>query len=141
MAVSCLLRLGHWLGESRYLAAAEKTLQAGWEQINQRPAAHDSLLAGLRSYFHPPVFIILRGESSLMTAWQQEFSAHYLPDHYCYALPGPAEKLPAALRKPAPESGVAAYICQGPVCREPVTSLAEFSRWGSKSRKSEFKQI
>ncbi len=129
VAVSCLLRLGHWLGESRYLTAAEKTLQAGWEQINQRPAAHDSLLAGLRSYFHPPVFIILRGESSLMTAWRQEFSAHYLPNHYCYALPGPAEQLPAALRKPAPESGVIAYICQGSVCREPISDLAEFSRY------------
>jgi uncharacterized protein YyaL (SSP411 family) len=130
------LRLGHWLGESRYLAAAEKTLQAAWEQINLRPSAHDSLLAGLRAYFNPPVIITLRGDAALLPDWQQEFAKYYLPDHLCYALTGELADLPLSLHKPLPPQGVNAYICQGTVCREMIDNLPEFcsylqrhSRW------------
>ncbi len=52
------------------------------------------------------------------------------PDHYCYALSGPAASLPDALAKPLPEAGmVFAYICEGSVCREPISSFPEFDNY------------
>jgi len=129
IAVVGLLQLGYWLAESRYLTAAEKTLQAAWAQINVRPDNHDSLLAGLRSYFHPPVIIILRGDAALIPEWQREFTNYYLPDHCCYALPGDSQHLPPALQKPVPSQGVEAYLCQGRECHQVIQSLSDFSNY------------
>lgn len=130
IVASCLLRLGHWLGEPRYLDAAEKTLQAAWEQITSRPSAHDSLLIALHQYFQPPALIILRGDPAELPQWQAEFAKHYLPDHYCYALPESSfQCLPAALQKSVPPTGVNAYICQGAVCRETIHDLSKFSNY------------
>jgi len=120
VAVCSLLRLGFLLGESKYLVAAEKTLQAAWAEIKLRPSAQDTLLTGLRSYFHPPKIIILRGEKSLMPLWRQEFAKYYLPSHYCYDLDRDL---------PTPERGVQAYICQGTKCLEPINNLTEFSTY------------
>ena len=36
-------RLGHLLGEPRYLLAAERTLQAGWASMQQHPQGHAAL--------------------------------------------------------------------------------------------------
>lgn len=129
VAVLCLLRLGHWLGDRRYLAAAEKTLQAAWEQINARPSAHDSLLAGLRLYFYPPTVIILRGDSELLADWQQTFAEYYLPGYFCYALPEDSKNCPPALQKPWPATGVCAYPCQGESCQTVIDTQADFARY------------
>ena len=40
VAASALLRLGHLLGENRYLIAAEQTLRAAWPAIEHYPTAH-----------------------------------------------------------------------------------------------------
>lgn len=126
VAVVCLVRLGHLLGNGRYLAAAEKTLQAGWEQINARPSAHDSMLAGLRGYFHPPIIIILRGNQDLLADWQIAFGQYYLPHAVCYAIPADIQHLPAALQKPLPAQGVNAYICQGETCHTVIETKTDF---------------
>ena len=128
--VQCLLRLGNWLGETRYLQAAERTLQAAWAYINLHPSEHDSLLMGLQDYFHPPTLIILRGDSALLPKWQEEFARYFLPDHDCFAIANEIEleKLPLAFQKPlAEKDSVNAYICQGTVCRETVNDFQAFS--------------
>lgn len=47
VAASLYLKIGHLLGEHRYLAAAEKTLTALWRRIKRYPAGHGSLLTAL----------------------------------------------------------------------------------------------
>ena len=122
IAVLMLLRLGYLLGEQRYLKAAEKTLQSGWEQMNLHAVGHDSLLSGLRLYCDPPITILLYGEPNLTQEWSAEFAKYYLPQHSCYSLSGNLTHLPESLQKPAPSSGVNAYICQGSECQLVVKS-------------------
>ncbi len=125
VAMSVFIRLGYLLGEKKYLDAAEQTLQASWEQVRQHPSAHDSVLAGLRSYFNPPTLIILRGEAALIPEWQQEFNKHYLPNHACFA-PLDHESLSESINKPVPDSGVIAYICEGSQCQLIISTLPKF---------------
>ncbi|MBV8742096.1 MAG: thioredoxin domain-containing protein, partial [Sinobacteraceae bacterium] len=61
IAAYVLQRLGHLLGENRYLAAAEQTLRAAWGAIEQFPQAHTTLLLALEELLHPPQLVILRG--------------------------------------------------------------------------------
>jgi uncharacterized protein len=129
VAVFSLLRLGYLLGNSAYLAAAEKTLQAAWEQIDIRPSAHGSLLTGLRYYFDPPTHIILRGNPDEVIHWREAFSQYYLPDHQCYALTGDVSLLPASLQKPSPSTGVCAYICKGLECQAVIDNQSEFDNY------------
>ncbi|MBS0351101.1 MAG: thioredoxin domain-containing protein [Proteobacteria bacterium] len=130
LAVVLLSRLGYWLTEPHYLATAEKTLQAAWVQMNQRPSAYTSLLTALREFFDPATVIILRAETAQpLTAWRQEFFKYYLPNHHCFAIPGSSTDLPGVFNKPMPASGVCAYICKGTTCREPVTSFEDFSSY------------
>ena len=63
VAAHVLLRLGHLLGESRYLAAAERALQALYPSIIHAPSAHCTLLLALEEYLFPTQTIILRGKS------------------------------------------------------------------------------
>src|SRR6185312_11613295 len=44
VAAYVLQRMGHLLGETRYLEAAERTLRSGWTAIELYPHAHTSLL-------------------------------------------------------------------------------------------------
>lgn len=132
VAVQCLLRLGNWLGEKRYLDAAEKTLQAGWRSINLRPSEHDTLLIGLEDYFNAPILIVLCGDEVLLAEWRQAFSRYYLPQHDCFAISNEVQnaEFPAALRKPGVEKNtVKAYICQGSVCLETINNIKEFSHY------------
>src|SRR5262249_36137579 len=44
IAAFVLQRMGHLLGDTRYLAAAEKTLRAAWLVLEKYPQAHTTLL-------------------------------------------------------------------------------------------------
>ena len=61
IAAQVLLRLGHLLGETRYLDAAERTLTALGGAVAQYPSAHCGLLLALGEYLNPPQTVVLRG--------------------------------------------------------------------------------
>ena len=46
--------MGHLLGETRYLEAAERTLRAAWLAIKRFPHGHMSLLDALEEYLSRP---------------------------------------------------------------------------------------
>ena len=50
IAAFALARLGYLLGEVRYLDAAERTLRAGWQAMQEFPHGHCSLLDALDEY-------------------------------------------------------------------------------------------
>ena len=64
IAAFALQRLGHLLGEARYLRAAECTLQALSGELAANPAACPSLLCALQEWLDPPTTGVLRGESA-----------------------------------------------------------------------------
>jgi len=123
VAAHVLLRLGHLLGESRYLAAAERALQALYPSIIHAPSAHCTLLLALEEYLFPTQTIILRGKSEDMQPWLERCNRSYAPRRQSFAIPLDAEPLPAMLALRKPLAPVTAYVCAGHSCLAPLTEL------------------
>nr|VFK42914.1 MAG: hypothetical protein BECKSD772F_GA0070984_11322 [Candidatus Kentron sp. SD]VFK48622.1 MAG: hypothetical protein BECKSD772E_GA0070983_11332 [Candidatus Kentron sp. SD] len=125
IAVRVLGRLGHLLGETRYLRAAERALRAGWSSVNQHPHAHATLLSGAREYLFPIQTIVLRGNGHSLDEWRERCQRDYAPRRLTFAIPAEIDTLPMALRERAPRDSVVAYFCEGHQCRSPITEFGE----------------
>jgi len=128
VAARVLQRLGHLLGEPRYLAAAETALQAAWPALEQAPIAHTGLLSALDEWLTPPPTVILRGSPEALASWTKQLRGSYRIDRQIFAVPEDADDLPTLLATRAPEPGqVVAYLCRGEQCdapyREPAALL------------------
>jgi hypothetical protein len=128
VAASVLTRLGHLLGEARYLQAAERTLQCAWEHLRQIPHAHCSLLKALDELINPTELIILRGEAAAMQPWLQRANRHYAPRRLTFAIPATARGLPEALNLKPAGADCSAYLCHGSHCEAPIHAFAEFDK-------------
>jgi len=122
VAACALQRLGHLLGETRYLAAAEKTLQLFWPQICHSPAGFGSLLLVLEEALTPPEIIILRGPAEQAAEWRRALGA--APHRIVLALPNGIPGLPGTLAKPESDH-VNAWVCRGVTCSAPTANLEE----------------
>jgi uncharacterized protein YyaL (SSP411 family) len=127
VAAFALQRLGHLLGEPRYLTAAERTLKLFYPQLSQQPAGYMSLLSALDEHLTPPNILILRGPAQEVVAWQQALAREYLPRTLVLGLPNELEHLPAALDKPRSDK-VSAWLCQGVRCLPALSDQAEVLR-------------
>jgi hypothetical protein len=127
IAARVLLRLGHLLGEARYLTAAEATLRAAWVALTQYPAGHLSLLGALEELLSPPEIVVLRGDSRTIEGWQRALARFYAPHRMLLAIPADATDLPSALADKTPRAAPVAYICHGSTCSSPIDSLDALS--------------
>ena len=134
IAAFVLQRMGHLLGEARYLQAAERTLRASWNATEKYPQAHTSLVTALEETLHPPETIILRGAPEAISGWARELHKIYAPRRMILAVPSDATGLPPALAEKTPPAGRAntnevdraiAYVCHGSVCSAPIESLSD----------------
>jgi uncharacterized protein YyaL (SSP411 family) len=123
VAAHVLLRLGHLLGDLKYLEAAERALKALYPSITHAPSAHGTLLLALEEYLVPTQTIILRGKNKNMQPWLQHCNRFYAPRRQSFAIPLDAEPLPAMLASRKPLATVTAYVCAGHSCLAPVTEL------------------
>jgi uncharacterized protein YyaL (SSP411 family) len=121
IAAIALQRLGHLLGETRYLLAAEKTLLLFWSQLRHSPAGFGSLLQALEEALTPPDVIILRGPAEAMREWRRALGAD--PRRLVLCLPNGLRDLPAMLAKPESDH-VNAWVCRGVTCLEPTGNLS-----------------
>jgi len=125
IAARVLLQLSHLTGQQDYRDAAEKTFKATWHSLVKIPHAHASLLQAVCDYNYPPRQVILRGKLDEISKWKKECYEATTDIHTCiYAIPDNENVLPGLLaeRKPQKKLSVA-YICEGFVCREPITNL------------------
>lgn len=122
IAAVALQRLGHVLGEPRYLQSAERTLQAFDSVIKRNPAGCASLSHALHEYLTPPTMVILRGEAEKLQHWQHALSQYYYPHHVFLYLDETAEALPATLQRNLP-ADVNAWVCKGVVCTQSIDDL------------------
>ncbi|MDO8787042.1 MAG: thioredoxin domain-containing protein [Sulfuritalea sp.] len=122
IAACALQRLGHLLGEARYLTAAERTLRLFWPQLCRSPAGFGSLLLALEEALTPPEIIILHGPADQMTEWQHRLGA--APHRLVLALPNGIASLPEILARPESDQ-VNAWVCRGVTCLPPTTNLEE----------------
>jgi uncharacterized protein YyaL (SSP411 family) len=125
IAAFVLQRLGHLLGEDRYLAAAERTLRAAWPHLSRDPASHVSLLVALEELRSPPRVIIIRSGSGELETWRRELMQRYAPQRMVLAIPSDTAGLPQALASKRPRETTVAYVCRGSTCSLPITSLPE----------------
>ncbi len=124
VAALALLRLGHLLGELRYVEAAERALKIAWPSLEKLPYAHGTLLMALDEYLNPPQTLVIRAEGAALKTWQTLANRHYAPSRYCFAIPSDEQGLPGLLGDKAPKGEAVAYVCTGTTCAPPVTELA-----------------
>ncbi len=126
VATRALLRLGHLLGETRYLDAAERTLHAGHSTMRETPQACASLLRALNDFLHPRTHVNLRlDQSPAETGWHKVLSEHPDRRRDVYTIPSTTESLPGALAGQHARDGGVAYVCRGTQCLPPMNSPAE----------------
>jgi len=123
VAALALQRLGHITGESRYLDAAERTLQLFYAALAQHPNGYTSLLLALEEAIEPPRVVVLRGAPEQMHQWRRSLDCAYLPTTVILAVAPETTGLPPLLAKPLVSDAVNAWVCQGVTCLPPVDKL------------------
>jgi uncharacterized protein YyaL (SSP411 family) len=123
--VACLAlpRLGHLIGDTHLLAAAERGLEAAAPALREAPFAHASLLCALDEYLHPPEIVVLRGDAETLPTWQVKTRTAYGPRLMTFAIPTDATALPPALAEKRAHGGTTAYVCRGTTCSPPQTRV------------------
>ena len=120
-------RLGHLLGETRYLEAAENTLKSIWAGIESMPHGHASLLVALEEILYPGQTVIIRGTEPLISDWQQQATQAYAPRRFTLTIPARVQQLPGELSTRKAQGDVVAYICRGNTCGAPLKDKASFN--------------
>ena len=126
VAATVLGRLGHLLGDTRYLRAAERVLHAAREGLERFPHAHTALLVALEEFLEPPEIVVIRAEPGELEPWRARATAGYAPCRVVVAIPNDASDLPALLAERAPRGSPVAYVCEGHVCDAPITGFDAF---------------
>ena len=126
VAAQVLLRLGHLLGETKYLDAAERTLTALGGAVAQYPSAHCGLLLALGEYLNPPQTVVLRGTPDALKPWHARGGARYAPGRMALAIPADIANLTGLLAERRAQGNITAYLCSGHACQAPVSSFEEF---------------
>jgi uncharacterized protein len=128
IAARVLIRAGYLLGETRWLAAGERTLRAAWQAMNRFPHGHMSLLEALAEYLDAPEIVIVREQSGEAGKWQRELGRLYAPHRLVFSIPAALDGLDAAIADKKAGSTTRAYVCRGSTCSAPVETLADLVR-------------
>ncbi len=129
IAACALQRLGHLIGEPRYLEAAARALQCFYPTLEQHPSACVSLATALEEYLSPPQTVVLRGGRDSVAQWGRALARRYRPAALVIGIAGGTPGLPPVLDKAAPAgAGVNAWVCQGVSCLPAIGELAELER-------------
>jgi uncharacterized protein YyaL (SSP411 family) len=126
VAARALLKLGHLLGETRYLEAAERTLRAAWPLLGEYPQACCTLLLALDEFLQPPSHLVVRHHGAA-DAWRtavrnaraQRLDAYFIPADTA---------LPGALAAMTTNAGATAWLCRALACGAPITEPGELER-------------
>ena len=126
VAARALLKLGHLLGDPRYLDAAERTLRAAWPTLGEYPQACCTLLLALDEFLRPCSHLVVRhrGAADAWRAAVREAGAQRLDAYFI-----PAEGvLPGALAAMTTTADATAWLCRGLACETPITDPGELER-------------
>jgi len=127
VAARVLLRLGHLLGERRYLDSAERILRLLSAAASRQPSAHGSLVMAANELVSPPSIVIIRGEPAQAADWARTLLRRYLPGTMVMTIANDEKTLPGILGNLAPSEKTTAYVCRGTTCSPPITSIEEFT--------------
>ncbi|MGB8338536.1 MAG: thioredoxin domain-containing protein [Burkholderiales bacterium] len=122
VAAFALQRLGHLIGEPRYLAAAERTIKLFYPEMAQSPSGFATLAAALAETLVPTQLIVLIDKNNKVREWQKQLTHLYMPMAMVLALPEKITGLAGVLDKPRADT-VNAWVCQGVSCLPPISDL------------------
>ncbi|MGI9200074.1 MAG: thioredoxin domain-containing protein [Woeseiaceae bacterium] len=123
VAAFALQRLGHLLGEQRYIDAADKALRNAWQAMDEYPHGHVTLLNALEENLTPPEIVVLRGDAEEIEVWRSSAAKIYAPSRLIVAIPNSENDLPGLLAERKSIDGeTVAYRCVGTHCELPVKS-------------------
>jgi uncharacterized protein len=126
VAARNLLRLGHLIGDTRYLDAAERTLRASFDNLRRNPAACGALLRALNDVLAPRTHVVVRADVDEVSRWRDALAP--APRRTDIYLIGADEfELPNVLAAQKHVSGGAAYVCRGTQCLPPQFKPGELS--------------
>jgi uncharacterized protein YyaL (SSP411 family) len=127
VAARALLRLGHLVGETRYLDAAERTLRAGFADMRQMPQACCSMLRALNDFLHPRTHVVVRFDgASEESTWRAAVADCANRRCDVYFIPRVTGKLPGTLAAQTHAAAGAAYVCRGTQCEAPLHDPSGF---------------
>jgi uncharacterized protein YyaL (SSP411 family) len=118
-----LARLGHLVGEPRYLEAAERCIGSLYPAMRHYPGGFASAVTALEELLAPPTLIVLRGPLPQLRPWLQALAPEFRPTTLVLGIDSVTNDLPAALDKPPAPGRVNAYVCRGVTCLAPVSRL------------------
>jgi uncharacterized protein YyaL (SSP411 family) len=136
VAIRSLLRLGHLIGDTRYLGTAEYALRAAAAALRQYPEGCPTVLRALNEFQRPRMQIVVRCPASRREAWQAALrdalhGAGIAPGGDpvdAFVIPDEPGALPGLLAARVSRGGDGtAYVCEGPGCRAPITSPDELA--------------
>ena len=123
IAAFALQRLGHLVGDPRYVDAAERALRCAWRAMDEYPHGHVTLLTALEEALEPPEIIVIRGETGEISRWRDSAAKLYAPARMLFAIPEGEASLPGLLtERKAVANETVAYRCVGTHCELPVTT-------------------
>ncbi len=124
IAAFALQRLGHLVGEHRYIDAAERALRSAWKAMDEYPHGHVTLITALEEYLEPPEIIVIRGDAGEIGEWRKQLARIYAPTRLLIAIGRDEQGLPGLLAERKPVDGeTVAYRCVGTQCELPVNTL------------------
>jgi uncharacterized protein YyaL (SSP411 family) len=126
-AALALQRLGHLLGNQRYLEAAQRTLRLQFSQMQRHPSGCASLCMALAEYLQPPEVVVVRGDPTEARPWGRGLADRYHPHMLALVIGPQPGALPEALDKPL-RPGVNAWVCRGVNCSPPIADFAVLQR-------------
>ena len=127
-AVQGLLRLFHYLGDERFLTAAERALRSFAAGMTKNPFGFANLIGVADFYFRKPREIVIVGapQDEATADLTARIHAAYVPNKtIVVADPASATRLPVAEGKTQIDGRTTAYVCHGYTCSTPVTRWAE----------------
>ena len=117
-----LQRLGHLIGEPRYLQAAQRTMALFAAEVQRTPQGYATLASAMSEWLAPPTLVMLAGPSAALVPWRAELARQVLPSTLLLHIPEDAGGLPETLAKPR-GADPQAWVCCGPQCLPPITDL------------------
>jgi uncharacterized protein YyaL (SSP411 family) len=130
VAVRGLLKLGHLLGDARYLDAARMTLTAATREIEDYPLAHASLLLALADHQHPVTQVLITGHDQQRTEALRDTARQAAGGPFrvnCYTVRPDGGPLPGMLGALDFDAAAAAFVCRGLQCLPPVTEADQLT--------------
>ncbi len=117
-----LQRLGHLIGEPRYLRAAQGTMALFAGELGRAPHGFATLVTAMAEYLWPPTVVTLTGPPPALAPWRAALAERYLPGVLLLQLPDDTSGLPEVLLKPV-GARPQAWVCRGPQCLPAITGI------------------